>query len=149
MKQFVKAKPLTELKDKPPPVYPRDRDPKRNNKKYEEKSFQQNKDPREHIKVLLNEFQVYEKNQDIVNLCAKFPRFFSEKSSKPEPETQSTLTEYVVMGGKKEPQPKVIRQMSSDSSDPDWDSDEDKEVKLVSKKIKEEIVEKINTVTKK
>lgn len=59
------------------------------------------------------------------------------------------LTEYVVMGNKKEAPPRIVKQMSSDSSEPDWDSDEDKEVKLVSKKINEEIVEKINAVTKK
>lgn len=53
------------------------------------------------------------------------------------------------MGNKKEAPPRIVKQMSSDSSEPDWDSDEDKEVKLVSKKINEEIVEKINAVTKK
>lgn len=36
--------------------------------------------------------------------------------------------------------------MSSDSSDPDWDSDEDKQVKLVSKKIDDSIVEKVSTI---
>ena len=52
-KQFVKAKPLNEPKEKPPSTS-FTKDPKRNSKKYEEKSFQQNKDPRDHIKLLLN-----------------------------------------------------------------------------------------------
>ncbi len=52
-KQFVKAKPLHEPKEKPPSTS-FTKDQKKNNKKYEEKSFQQNKDPRDHIKILLN-----------------------------------------------------------------------------------------------
>ena len=56
-KQFVKAKPLNEPKEKPP--YQRETR-KNYNKKYEEKSYQP-KDSRDHIKQLLNAYKIVKK----------------------------------------------------------------------------------------
>lgn len=75
------------------------------------------------MKLILNEFQIYERDQNIVALFTKFPTLFCEKPQKPENETQANFGELLLFGAKKDIPPKAVKQMSSDSSDPNWDSD--------------------------
>ena len=76
------------------------------------------------MKLILNEFQIYERDQNIVALITKFPTLFCEKPQKPESETQTNYGELLLFGAKKDLPPRVAKQMSSDSSDPNWASDE-------------------------
>lgn len=54
-------------------------------------------------------------NPVILDLCAKYPKFFSDRSRAPEPENNQNFNDVLWLGPKKE-YPKNIKQMSSDSS---------------------------------
>lgn len=128
-------------------AYNRDREARRpppDRKKYAEKS---NK-IREVVRHVIEAFDpLTEIPSNVESLFAKFPKFFNEKSAVPEKDSNELLNEFVIFNAKKYLEslnnPRKDHEPTHSSSDPDWNSDDDIDGNMESRRIDVAVIEKV------
>ena len=101
---------------------------------------------------MLNSFASIEISQKVKSLVESFPKFFSNKSHKPEKEHSELLNEFVILNARR-PQHDAPTfnqgynkptEMIEEESDPAWDTGSEEDFTLESKQIDNELKQKVD-----
>lgn len=94
---------------------------------------------------MLSTYKYHEMTLKTKELLARFPKYFREEAKAPESSSANNFSSGAWnIGSQRREQTKKVKLLSSDTSDPDWNSGSDKEVNLASRKIGDEIIKKVN-----